>query len=132
MWGLTFFFFFFFLHSDFWLPEFWLLIGDTFLLLTAAPIGVCTNVHPVDVHGLARMHVCVCVCVRVCVRVRVCACVCVCVCACVCVRVCVCVCVCVSLISYYHMSKPATYAVAICSGFSWWNSFFLDYIFYNL
>ena len=70
-----------------------------------------------------------CVCVCVCVRVR--ACVRVCACVCVCVRVCVCVCV--SLISYYHMSKPTTYAVAIYSGFSWWNSvIFLDYIFYNL
>ena len=79
------------------------------------------------------LHACMCVCVCVCVCQRktkdradgvreknsVCACVCV----CVCVRVCVCVCV--NLIRYYHMSKPATYAVAIYSGFSWWNSFFL-------
>ena len=72
------------------------------------------------------VYVCVCMCVCVCVCVCACVCgVCVCVCVCVCVRVRVCVCVCVSLIRYYHMSKPATYAVAIYSGFSWWNSFFL-------
>ena len=76
--GLTFCLFFFFLHS--FGPAFWLLIGDTFLLLTATPGFAQTFTWPMYICVRARA----CVCARVCVRV-------------------------LAFICYCQMSKPTTY-----------------------
>ena len=42
-------------------PEFWLLIGDTFVLLTAPPSFAQTFIR--SIYMCARLCVCVCVCV---------------------------------------------------------------------